>query len=343
MIRLLGRRPKRVIIIEPNLTGHGFNQLSAIRALFSEAGIVSDHKIKVWPHLLTRNPVLFPSLDGYLLTFLLVAPIRSLFCSRTVAIWHRPTSSTTGRSVKNYVKRCGARWIKHVPLVAIVSVQRPELEPRIAGLVTDWIYQTFQWHNPSKMPQAQDDRNDFERTIRLYAGQRAILIYLGLIDRAKGFEFFVELIETVCDGDEFAFVAAGTVKHDCADIAKRFINAGGLLIDRHISDCEFLAGAELADWVWTCYRPDNDQYSAIFGLAYQAGSRVIVRNDSFVARMAADLEYPTVEVQYGDAKGAIDTIRASRMLKIVKPKGEIISMMKEQTRERLFHYLGCGS
>ena len=339
--RKLERRTKRVTIIEPNLTGHGFDQLTAIRDLLSESGIASVHKRNLWPHVFTRSPVLFPSLDGFLLVFLIVAPVRALFWSRTVAIWHRPKSSTAGPGLKHYVKRCAVRLIKYVPLVAIISVQRPELQREIAGLVTDWIYQTVQWHKPLKVQQAPDDPSHFEETIRLHAGRRAILIYLGLIDRAKGFEFFVELLkEAVRSGDMFAFVAAGTIKHDSADVARRFINAGGLLVDRYISDCEFLAGVELADWVWACYRPDNDQNSGIFGLAYQAGRRVIVRSGSFVARMAADLEYPIIEVRYGDVKGAMHEICASRMLKIDKPKHEAVSMMKEQTRERLLHYLG---
>jgi hypothetical protein len=343
MMQLLGRHQKRITIIEPNLAGHGFDQLSAIRDLLSESGIASDHKMTVWPHWLTRNPVLFPSLDGFLLVFLLVAPIRALFMSRTVAIWHRPKSSTGGRGVKQYAKRFGARLIKHVPLVAIISVQPPELQRTIGSLVTDWIYQSAWWHKPSKIPQTEYDPGNFEETIRRYAGERPILIYLGYIDRAKGFEFFVDLfIKAARCSEALSFVAAGPVRHDTADAAERFVKAGGLLIDRYITNCEFLAGIDLADWVWACYRPDNDQNSGIFGLAYQAGSRVIVRNDSFVARLAVDLEYPIVEVQYGDVNGAIDAIRVSRLLKVEKPKDETISMMKERTRERLLRYLGFG-
>jgi hypothetical protein len=341
MISLFQSRPKQITIIEPSLAGHRSDQLTAIRSLLSDCDIYADHKTSVWPHAFTRNPLLFPTLDGLFLAFLIIAPIRALFLARTVAIWHRPKWSTHGRGLKHYAKYYCAKLIKFVPLVAIISLQKPELQPEISGLFKDWIYQIAQWHRPPAGPEHQRQSKYFEEIIRQHANGRSILIYLGDIAAGKGFDFFADiLVESSCSNGEFAFVAAGKVSEESAYAAQRFIEEGGLVVDRYISDSEFLAGISVGDWVWNCYRSDNDQNSGIFGLAYQAGARLIVRNGSFLARMAEDLEFPTVHIQYGDPKQALEAIRASCILRVERPKDEMISMMKERTRERLLYYLG---
>jgi hypothetical protein len=333
-------RGKEITIIEPDLEGHRADQLAAIRSLVSDHGIHADHKTKLWPHIFTRNPLLFPSIDGSFLAFLVVAPIRALLLRRTVAIWHRPKTSTHGRGLKRYAKYYGAKVIKSVPLVALISVQKPELQPEISTLVTDWIYQIANWYQPSGVLERPDESRAFAELIRQHANARPIIIYLGEISAEKGFEFFTDLLlEDKCA--EFAFVAAGKVKQRNADAVRRFIDGRGLLVNRYLSDSEFLAGINVAHWVWNCYRSDNDQNSGIFGFAYLAGARVIVRGDSYVARVALDLQFPTVQVRYGDVKRALEKIRASRTLMIEKPKPEMISIMKERTRERLLYYLGC--
>jgi glycosyltransferase involved in cell wall biosynthesis len=341
MIRWLRSRPRCVTIIEPYLAGHRSDQLIAIRGILSDSGISSDHRISVWPGAFTRNPLLFPTVDGLFLTFLLTAPIRTIFLLRTVAIWHRPKYSTEGRSLKHFTKYYAARLIKHVPLVALISVQEPQHEPEISCLFNNWIYQIAQWHKPSKVAAHEGDPKSFEMAIRRHADGRPILVYLGEISDEKGFAFFTEiLIEAVRSGNELAFVAAGNINQDSTHVAQRFVAAGGMLVAHYISDCEFLTAIAVADWVWACYRPDNDQNSGVFGLAYQAGSKTIVRRGSFVARMAADLGFPTVKIGYGAAKIALDAIRTSRSLKAEKPQQELIRMMKDKTRERLLYYLG---
>jgi hypothetical protein len=215
------------------------------------------------------------------------------------------------------------------------------LQPEIANLFTDWIYPISDWYESSA--DNQDESRSFEKLIREHANGRAIIIYLGAITDEKGFDFFTDLLwEDLLNCATFAFVAAGKVRKNSAHAVQRFIKGGGLLVDRYISDSEFLAGIDVADLVWNCYRSDNDQYSAIFGLAYRAGARVIVRRDSYIDRVALDLQFPTVQIQYTDAKRALEAIRASRTLMIEKPKQEMISVMKERTCERLLYYLGCS-
>ena len=340
-MRAFGTRTRRVIIIEPYLAGHRSDQLLAIRRLLSDCGISSEHKAAIWPHVLTRHPLLFPTVDGLFLAFMVIAPIRMLLLSRTVAIWHRPSFSTAGRGPKQFAKRHGAKLLRFFPLVALISVQQLELQPEIRDLFKDWIYQTAQWHKPPAALQRRHETSRFEEAVRRHADGRSILIYLGEASAEKGFGFFTDIcLEAVHCRNELTFVAAGKVNEDSMDAARRFVRAGGLLVDRYISDDEFLVAIDVADWIWNCYRPDNDQNSGIFGLAYQAGSEVVVRSGSFVARMAAELNFPTVEIAYDGAKSALEAIRASRTLPIEEPSREMISMMRERTRERLLYYLG---
>jgi hypothetical protein len=188
-----------------------------------------------------------------------------------------------------------------------------------------------------------DKTTGFTALIRQHANGRPIIIYLGEIAPEKGFDFFADLLfGDRFDCDRFAFVAAGKVNRRSANAAYRFVKGGGFLVDRYLSDSEFAAGIDVADWVWNCYQSDNDQNSGIFGFAYLTGAMVIVRNDSYIARVAFDLEFPIVQIQYGDVQGALEAIGASRTLMVEKPKQEMINIMKERTRERLLYYLGCS-
>jgi hypothetical protein len=242
------------------------------------------------------------------------------------------------RNAKYYA----AKLIKSVPRVALISVQKPEFQPEIAGLFTDWIHQIADWYAPSL--DYSEESSLFAKLIREHAKSRPIIIYLGAIAREKGFEFFTDLLceDRMCCS-EFAFVAAGKVSQNSADIVHRFITRGGLLVDRYISDNEFVIGIEAADWVWNCYPPENDQNSGIFGFAYRAGARVIVRDDSYISRAALDLQFPTVQIRYSDVVRGLEAIRASRTLIVEKPKQAIVSFMKERTRQHLRYHLGCSS
>src|SRR5262249_37649101 len=149
----------------------------------------------------------------------------------------------------------------------------------------DWIYQIAQWYRPSDMSERQDESRTFAELIRQHANGRSVIIYLGEITPEKGFEFFTDLlIDDLSSSAELAFVAAGKVSDKSANNVQRFIKAGGLLVDRYISDSQLSIGIDVADWIWNCYRSDNDQNSGIFGLTYLAGARAIVRSDSYIAR-----------------------------------------------------------
>jgi len=280
---------RRITIVEPSLEGHRADQLAAIRSLLCGHDIYVDHEKASWCHMFTGDPLLFPTVDESFIPFLIIASVRAIFLRRTVAIWHRPKAATHGRSVRRWrrnAKYYAAKLIKFVPRVALISVQKPQFQPEVATLFTDWIHQIADWYAPSLDP--SEDSFLFAKLIRQHAKGRPIIIYLGAITHEKGFEFFTDLLwEDRMFCNEFAFVAAGKVNKHSADVVHRFIKGGGLLVDRYIADSEFVVGIEAADWVWNCYPPENDQNSGIFGFAYRAGARVIVRDESYIGRVAS--------------------------------------------------------
>jgi len=221
-------------------------------------------------------------------------------------------------------------------------VQNPKFQPEIADLVIDWIYQSADWYD--LIIEDRHEANVFENAITQHANGRPVLIYLGAITQEKGFQFFTDiLLESCISRTKIAFVAAGKVKQDSARDVERFIAGGGLLLNRYLSDIEFLVGIGTADWVWNCYPSENDQNSGVFGLAHRAGAKIVVRRDSYIARAALDMRFPTVQINDTDPRGSLQTILASRTLLVRKPNRETIDRMKERTRERLLYYLGCNS
>ena len=119
---VFGARQK-IVIIEPTLRRFRADQLAGITCILEEHGIRADHKTRLWPHIFTRHPILFPTVDGILLVFLVIAPIRACFTLRSVAIWHRPKSSMSGPRLKRIAKRYGAKLIKLLPFCDLLSVQ----------------------------------------------------------------------------------------------------------------------------------------------------------------------------------------------------------------------------
>jgi hypothetical protein len=96
------------------------------------------------------------------------------------------------------------------------------------------------------------------------------------------------------------FIAAGKVASECVEAAKQFEAAGGILIDRFISDDEIIALYRHAALVWAVYAPTYDQASGIAGRAYQFGIPIAVRHGSHMNNLLAALEHPAIAVPFGD-------------------------------------------
>ena len=86
--------------------------------------------------------------------------------------------------------------------------------------------------------------------------------------------------------------------------------AGGVFVDRQLRDDEILPIYAMADVVWTCYRPDYDQSSGIFGRAIQLDKPTIVRRESYLAVLQAGLGKQGYAVPYADPPAAVAALRS---------------------------------
>ncbi len=78
---------------------------------------------------------------------------------------------------------------------------------------------------------------------------------------------------------------------------------GGLLIDRRLDDAELESLYVVSDVIWSCYAPEYDQASGIFGRALQLGVPVIVRRGSLLHRFASGIRSPVLPLEFGDVSG----------------------------------------
>ena len=90
--------------------------------------------------------------------------------------------------------------------------------------------------------------------------------------------------------------------------AERFTANGGMLIDRHLDNDELLHLYRRADAIWSCYAPDYNQASGIFGRAVQLGVPAIVRKRSYLQPLAAELEHPVLALRRVDASRKCKTL-----------------------------------
>jgi hypothetical protein len=128
---------------------------------------------------------------------------------------------------------------------------------------------------------------------RKRAAGRRIVVFLGKASRRKGYKKLVSLAKEF--GDRALFVSAGTVDQECQADAAALDAAGMLVVDRRVSEEELLGLYGVADYVWCQYdQASSELSSGIFGRAVQLGRTAIVRDGSYLDRLAEFLGCPVL-------------------------------------------------
>jgi len=183
--------------------------------------------------------------------------------------------------------------------------------PRFEQVATGWIYDPQLWDllhfgfsENSAFPMLQD-------LLSIKASSRRILTALGLQHQGKGFDYLVDLWCSSAEVREnFLFVVAGKVDYRSAQKAEMFVQEGGLLINRHLSDGELMYMYRCAHIIWSCYSPTYNQASGIFGRAIQFGVPVTVRKGSYLENLGGILFHPTLALPFENADIAAKEILA---------------------------------
>lgn len=244
--------------------------------------------------------------------YLAAALWRALRGQRTVGLLFRGREALTGQSARLRTKRWGLRFLQRVPGVTTLSIVPFSVEPRLADVADDWIDDPQLWDLEDLDP-APTPLSD---AVREAAGERRVVVSLGVQNAAKGFDFLTRVWTERADvRRDWLFVAAGKVGRDERDTAARFVTDGGYLVDRFITDAELASLYKAAHVVWGVYAPSYDQASGIFGRAVQYDVPILLRRGSAVETHGLELGARVASVEYGSAHdlvGALDVAIGTR-------------------------------
>lgn len=231
--------------------------------------------------LVRADGVFFCTIDTDYMAFAAIAVLRAMRGRRTTGLFLRPMQCfRSGRPVVYTAKRWFFRLMRRLPGLRLLSIIPFELEPRLAQVCHDWIYDPQLWDlwldGPPLLPET-----DLSRRVAEVAGDREVMIFIGAGNRIKGFEGFVA--EALSRKHQVLAVAAGRVAPEFAFAAQRLVDEGMIVEDRFVTDEEILSLYRVADRVWCRYLPEYDQASGIFGRAMQTSVAPIMREGSVTA------------------------------------------------------------
>lgn len=248
----------------------------------------------------------FPMLDDNVPAFL-GRIVRNMASGRsTVGLFFRPMECFLKTRAKYRIKRRLFQVLRRLPNTRIITILPFAIDVRLHTVASDWIYDPQFWDLEYQPEQIRDGKaGKLSETIRGAAGQRKILIALGSQYRLKGFDFFSRIWSEQPEiRKHYLFVAAGSVAEESRQSAQRFVEAQGLLLDRYISDEDMFELYNVADAIWSCYAPDYNQSSGIFGRAFQLAKPSVVRDNSVLVRLADVLQHPSLPLPFGDTQTA---------------------------------------
>lgn len=277
-----------------------------------------------------KVPALFLLLDDTFIFFICISIVRAALGRRTVGFLFLPLLSAAGKRPKNIIKRMLLKVLKKIDNVRILTILPFHVEPKFNSIADDWIYDPQLWDlsNSTKERVAERRQNGVARE-QLRCGcsgseeASIVVCAMGRQDEGKGFGTFSNLptlFKTAVTRVQFAF--GGKVASEYAAAFEKFSKAGGIGLNRFISDAELFDFYGAADFVWASYSPDNDQASGIFGRAVQLGIPTIVRKNSMIHRLCEIESFPHIAF---DPNAPDELLR--EMLSF-KPSGSIAETQK---------------
>jgi len=301
-------RRVKVDLLMAGMDGHRRQYVEVLeRELLAGAPDLDLKVVEAKPGAVLRTQF-YASLDDHWVAFALSALLGTLLGRRTVGLSLRPGDCFREDAYRYRVKRLLFQILSRLPKVEILTILQFEVDPRYSEVATNWIYDPQLWDLPVLGDLAKSE-TPLSVEVRSTAEERRIIVAFGRQNRGKAFDYFAQIWKERPDiKEQFLFVAAGKVLPDCADAAQDFVAAGGLLFDRYLDDSELFSLYRVADFVWSCYAPNYDQASGIYGRAVQMSVPSIVRSGSHLETLGSLIKHPTLAIPFSEPSAAADLI-----------------------------------
>jgi len=297
-VRPLERNALVYVVTRSGHRGAYLDFLASTLGLQSVYGIIS---FKMFIRLVAAEKLLFATLDDDMASFTIVTIVRSILGRPTTALFLRPAQCFISTKIKYGIKRVFFQALRRLPRLTLLTITPFSLAPQYRLIAHDGVHDPQYWDMHNGVTVIPPSKTDLSETVRQQANGRKIICALGTLSTIKGFVFLSETLTHHPTLSKSTFVvAAGSVPFQVRATADKFVESGGHLIDRRISDDEMASLYGVADLVWSCYAPEYDQASGIFGRAVQYGVPVLVRKDSLICRLALDLGVPAIPLEFGN-------------------------------------------
>lgn len=269
------RRPDAPLVYTRSETGRRPSYILALERLFGA------RRAGLRDLFLCRAPVLFLMVEEAFLLYVAIGLLRALTGRRTVGLLLHPMPLAASPRWQCRWKRAVLQRLKPCRSVRTLTVLPFSVFPAFASIADGWIHDFQLWDLVEEERKAVNLLRGERRP-----GDRLVLTAIGSQSAQKGFDLFADIYARSARlRGRYQFIACGKVAPDAAEHAAVLGEAGGVTVDRTVSDAELLGAYAASDAVWCLYPRVGDHASGILGRAVQLGIPVVVRQGSLAHRL----------------------------------------------------------
>ena len=230
---------------------------------------------------LSPAPVLFLAAEETFLLYVIVSLLRAALGRRTAGLLFRPMPLAASSRWRCYWKRALLQRLKRCRSVQTLTILPLSVFPAFSSIADGWIYDFQLWDLTEEERKAIEELRAQRCPV-----ERPVLMAIGKQSVRKGLDLLADiyarsaLLRSSCQ-----FIACGKVEPAAAEHAGVLCEAGGVLVDRIVSDAQLLGAYAGSDAVWCLYPRIGDHAIGILGRAAQLGIPVVVRQGSIAHRL----------------------------------------------------------
>lgn len=246
---------------------------------------------------LSRAPVLFLMVEEAFLLYVAVGLLRALTGRRTAGLLLRPMPLAASPRWQCRWKRAVLQRLKPCRSVQTLTILPFSVFPGFASIADGWIHDFQLWDLAEEERKAVNLLRAERRS-----GDRLVLTAIGSQSAQKGFDLFADIYARSAGlRGRYQFIACGKVVQEAGEHAAVLSEAGGVMVDRTVSDAELLGAYAASDTVWCLFPRVGDHATGILGRAVQLGIPVVVRQGSLAHRLCIIENLPHIAAAVEDA------------------------------------------